>query len=82
MQAGYIWALRDASVDGEASIIHVSLLTRVNVCAAGREKTTGEIKTVGQSAKLGLNIDNLNKPRGIWHVYTRPLFPFSDIPLL
>lgn len=34
--------LRDAGVDGEAGVAHVSLLTRVNVCAAGRRR--GDVK--------------------------------------
>lgn len=43
MQAGYIWALRDASVDVEANVAHVSLLTKVNVCAAaGGEERVSE----------------------------------------
>lgn len=44
MQAGYIWALRDASVDVEVDAAHVSLLTKVNVCAAGgREEERGSV---------------------------------------
>lgn len=43
MQSGYIWALQDASVDVEAGVAHVSLLTKVNVCA-GRRRKEGEMK--------------------------------------
>lgn len=42
MQAGYIWALWYAGVAVRASVAHVSLLTRLNVGAAGRrESATG-----------------------------------------
>lgn len=41
MQAGYIWALWDASVDVEAGVAHVSLVTKVNVCAVGRRRSDG-----------------------------------------
>lgn len=41
LQAGYIWALWDTSLDVEAGVTHASLLTKVNVCAAGRRRRDG-----------------------------------------